>query len=289
MRRKFNIVTKLLIVNIAVFLILNIIHVILYLFNSEEIYQKIITYIAVPSELKTLVFRFWTPLTYMFVHESFWHILGNMLWLYFLGIMLIEHIKEKDFLSLYLLGGLSGALAYIIAFNIFPSFSDIKIFSVALGASASVTAIVIAMATLKPQQEVYLYGILKIKLIYIAAFMLIYDIFLLQSSNAGGHFAHLGGAIYGFWFAKQYKKGKNIQKKFSDFISKIFKIDFRHKTKMKVVVNNLRTKDDFQYNKTINDINAEIDRILEKISQYGYNSLSKKEKDFLKNNSNKIK
>ena len=289
MRRKFNIVTKLLIVNIAVFLILNIIHVILYLFNSEEIYPKIITYIAVPSELKTLVFRFWTPLTYMFVHESFWHILGNMLWLYFLGIMLIEHIKEKDFLSLYLLGGLSGALAYIIAFNIFPSFSDIKIFSVALGASASVTAIVIAMATLKPQQEVYLYGILKIKLIYIATFMLIYDIFLLQSSNAGGHFAHLGGAIYGFWFAKQYKKGKNIQKKFSDFISKIFKIDFRHKTKMKVVVNNLRTKDDFQYNKTINDINAEIDRILEKISQYGYNSLSKKEKDFLKNNSNKIK
>ncbi len=286
---KTNIVIKLVLVNTVVFIVLNIIKYTLYLFYIDDAFEKVMSFVGVPSNLKTLLLRFWTPFTYMFVHESFWHILGNMLWLYFLGIMLIEHLKEKDFFALYLLGGLSGAAIYIIAFNIIPEFTTEKIFSIAIGASASVTAIVIAMVTLRPKDEVYLYGFIKVKLLYIGIFMVIYDALLLKSNNAGGHFAHLGGAAYGFIFARQYKQGRNIQEGFANFVSRILKMDLRSRRKLKIVKNNLHTRDDFKYNETINDINAEIDRILDKISQYGYESLSKKEKEFLKNNSNKIK
>jgi membrane associated rhomboid family serine protease len=281
MFKKQNIVVKLVIINVAVFLLINLIRVFLYLFKAELFFDKIIEFLAVPSSIKMLMFRIWTPITYMFLHEDFFHILGNMLWLFFLGNMLIRYIKDIDFLSIYILGGLSGALVYVLAFNIFPVFSDIKIFSVALGASASVTAIVITMATYKPMEEVYFWGILKIKLFIIALIMIIYDVFLLKSDNAGGHFAHIGGAIYGFAYGYYLKKGKKIAKWFTEFLSKVISFDFKPKPKLKVIKNNLQTKDDFKYNYTKQEIKNEIDRILTKISFHGYQSLTKKEKDFL--------
>jgi membrane associated rhomboid family serine protease len=285
--KRQNIVVKLLFVNIAVFLILNLLLLIFFLFNSGTQFDKLLGFLAVPSNFRKLIVRFWTPLTYMFVHINFWHIFGNMLWLYFIGIILNSYLKEKDLFALYVLGGISGAIIYILAFNLFPVFSNVKIFSYAIGASASITAIVIALATLKPDEPVYLYGLFKIKMLYIGIFMLVYDLFLLKSSNAGGHFAHLGGAIYGFVFAYYYKRGTNIQAGFANFLSKIFRIDFTPKSKFKVIKNNLRSKDDFTANQTKREIQIEIDRILSKISQYGYQSLSRKEKEFLKKYSNR--
>ncbi len=292
MFKKYNIVIKLVAINVAVFLVLNIIKVAFYLFNVDEgTFSQIMNFISVPSNTKELLTRIWTPITYMFVQEKFWHLLGNMLWLYFLGIILNQYLLQKDFLALYIVGGLAGAVMYILAFNIFPVFATDKIFSILLGASASVTAIVVALATLKPKEEVYFFGIIRVKLVYIAILMIVYDFFLLKSDNSGGHFAHLGGALYGFIFASQFKKGKNITAGFADFIARLLKMEPRpkRKTKAKVVKNNLKTNNDYKYNKTVHDINSEIDRILEKISQKGYKSLSKKEKDFLKKNGHNYK
>jgi len=128
MFKKQNIVIKLLIVNLAVFILLNLIKVIFYLFKLPTDFDVILGFLGVPSNIKLLLFRFWTPFTYMFVHVGFWHIFGNLLWLYFIGILLIPFINEDDFFALYVLGGLSGALMYIIAFNLFPVFGDIKLF-----------------------------------------------------------------------------------------------------------------------------------------------------------------
>ncbi len=292
--KNYNIVVKLIAINIAVFLLLNLIQVFVYLTIDASDFMregavlvkmnKVLAFVSVPATLKALLFKFWTPLTYMFVHLSFWHILGNMLWLYFLGMMLIRYLKDTDFLALYIVGGLAGALMYILAFNIFPIFSDTKIFSILLGASASVTAIVVAMATLKPNEEVYLFGLLRIKLVYIAIFMVIYDVFLLQGDNAGGNFAHIGGAIYGFFYGREFKKGNNITAGFANLIGRILGIEYAKRKKrrnFKVVKNTLHTKDDYQYNQTVTEINTEINKILAKISKVGYNKLSKKEKDFL--------
>ncbi|MEA3451826.1 MAG: rhomboid family intramembrane serine protease [Bacteroidota bacterium] len=281
MFKKQNIVIKLLIVNLAVFLVINLFYVILFLFKGTDVFDVFLGFLTVPSDVKKLLFRFWTPFTYMFVQSSFWHIFGNMLWLYFLGLILLRFINEDDFFALYILGGLSGAAMFILAFNLFPVFSDAKIFSKALGASASVTAIVIALATMKPKEEIHLFGLVKIKMVYIAIFILIYDFFLLTSDNAGGHFAHFGGAIYGYFFGKYYSQGKNIQEKFAQFLGRVFSFDFRPKTKFTVIKNNLHSRDDLKYNKTKTEIKNEIDRILDKISRSGYKSLSKKEKNFL--------
>ncbi|MBN2891718.1 MAG: rhomboid family intramembrane serine protease [Bacteroidales bacterium] len=281
MLKKLNIVLKLVILNTAVFVLFNLIHLGFYLFNADESFNSFVEFFTVPSNLKQLLFHFWTPITYMFLHVDFWHIFGNMLWLFFIGRILIEYIKEKDFVTLYLLGGLSGAAMYILAFNIFPVFSDVKIFSTALGASASVTAIVIALATYKPDKELYLFGLVKIKMVFIAVFLVIFDIVLLKGDNAGGHFAHVGGAIYGFIYGYNLRKGKNLAEKISNIIAKLFSLDFTPKSKARIIKNNLRTKDDLRYNATKQDIKKEVDRILDKISQNGYQSLSKKEKDFL--------
>ncbi|MBN2663281.1 MAG: rhomboid family intramembrane serine protease [Bacteroidales bacterium] len=300
--KKQNIIIKLIAINGLIFILLNIIKVIFHLTvvqptpELREIavnikLNNVLEFISVPATMHNLLFKFWTPLTYMFVQVDFFHILGNMLWLYFMGSILIQHLKETDFLALYFVGGIAGAIVYIISFNLFPIFSDEKIYSILLGASASVTAIVIAIATLKPNEVVYFFGIIKIKLVYLAAFLIIYDIFLLKGDNAGGHFAHIGGAIYGFFYAQQFKKGNNITGWLADFIGRIFGMEksVSQKRKFKVVKNSLKTKDDYQYNKTIQDINKEIDRILEKISRFGYQHLSRSEKEFLKKNGKSYK
>ena len=279
--KKLNIVIKLLIINLAVFILINLLHVFLYLFNAEDNFNHVIEFLAVPSGFRQLFMRLWSPFTYMFVHENFWHILGNMLWLYFLGTILNHYIKEKDFLGLYILGGFAGAFAFVVAYNIFPVFSDIKDLSIAIGASASVTAIVLAVATYKPQHEINLFGILPIKLFIIAIVVVVIDIFRLRSDNSGGHFAHLGGAVFGFIYGWYLRKGVTLFPKFANFTARLFTVDFTPKSKMKVVKNNLRTKNDYDYNVSKNDIKQEIDRILDKISQSGYQSLSNKEKDYL--------
>lgn len=292
MLKKLNIVHKLIAINIIIFIGLLLIKTTIFLFKGNSTWEFVLGLVSVTPDFRKLVFRFWTPLTYMFVQYQFWHILGNMLWLYFMGIILIRHITEKDFLALYLLGGFAGALIFLISYNIFPIFEEQKNYAILLGASGAVTAIVIALGTYKPNEEVYFFGLFKLKLVYIAVFMVVYDIFMIESDNSGGHFAHLGGALYGFIYGLQLKKGKNISAGFADFIAQLLKMEPRKvgkRTKFKVVKNDFRTKDKHRYNKTIHDISAEIDRILTKISKNGYSALSRKEKEFLKKYGKKYK
>ena len=288
MLKKQNIVIKLLLLNIGVFVVIIILQLFFYLFNSLDVYDEIIKYLMLPANLKTLLFHFWTIFTYMFLHQNFWHLFGNMLWLYFMGIIALQYLKDIQILTLYIIGGLSGAILYVIGFNIFPVFIQIKNEAFLLGASAAVTAIVVGIAAYKPREVVYLFGVLKLELWVIAIFMVIWDLALLPLSNPGGHLAHIGGAVYGLIFGIQLAKGNNIQSRAEHLFSKIFRIKSISRRKMKVIKNNLKSSDDFEYNLSQTEIKNEIDRILDKISQYGYDSLSKKEKIFLKKYSSKI-
>lgn len=287
---KKDILAQLIIINLAVYVAIKIISVFLFLFASGfSIDSFMVEWFAVPSGLKKLLFRFWTPVTYNFLHVDFWHILGNMLWLFFLGRVFLMFIDQKKFFANYILGGLSGAALYILAFNIFPVFSDAAANSIpALGASASVTAIVIGIAVYKPDYSINFFGILPIKLKWIAVFFIIYDLISIPGNNAGGHIAHLGGAGFGLFFALQLKKGQDITKGFNKFMDNVVSF-FKSEPKMKVTYKkenfkqrkNEVPKSDLEYNKAKSDKQAEVDRILDKISKHGYDSLSKKEKEFL--------
>ena len=277
-----NTLIKLLYINIAVFLAVKIIGVIFFLLSAEQTFS-IANWLAVPADFSNLILKPWTIFTYMFLHVDFFHILFNMLWLYWFGVLFLSYFDEKKLLSLYLTGGLAGAALYILAFNIFPAFSEVLPVSFALGASASVIAIVIAVSVYAPDHTIHLLFLGPVKLKYIALVTIAIDILSIASSNAGGHIAHLGGALYGYLFVQQYKKGKNINKGFDRFMDKLFSL-FKPKPKFKVTYK--RPMTDIEYNKEKIKKQKDVDQILDKIAKSGYDSLTKKEKEILFKNSN---
>lgn len=272
--------TKIIYVNIAIFVVVNIIDVIFYLLNASISNAFSITWwLSVPADVHQLIFRPWTLITYMFLHHEFLHILFNLLWFFWFGKIFLEFIDQKKLLSVYLLGGISGGLLYILAFNIFPVFTPFISNSVALGASASVIAVVTAISFYVPDYTVMLMFIGRVKLKYIALATILLDVLSIASSNAGGHIAHIGGAIFGFVFISNYKKGRIITKGFESFLDSLFTI-FKPRPKVRVTYKKPPTSD-IEYNSEKIKNQAEIDQILEKISKSGYDSLSKDEKDKL--------
>jgi len=280
--------TKVLYINIAVFLFFKFLDVFIFLIKPEmrSVYNPI-AYLMLPADIDILSQRPWTLFTYMFLHSDFFHILFNMLWLYWFGKIFLQYIGNRSFLPVYLAGGLLGAFFYIGAFNIFPVFAANVHSSMALGASAGVIAVVVAIAFFKPDYELNLLFLGAIKLKYIAMVTIIIDFLSIPSLNSGGHIAHLGGAALGGLFAWQYGKGKNILKWMERFFEWIVNPKPRMKvSKPKYKVNADKLRDDeYNYEKTVHQ--TEIDRILDKIASSGYESLSKDEKEKLFNASKK--
>jgi membrane associated rhomboid family serine protease len=288
-----SIVFKLIFINVGVFLAVSLVELFVFLFSvGGQTSFTLIDYLAVPADLPELLRKPWTILTYMFLHYDFLHILFNMLWLFWFGKIFLEYLEPKRLLSIYLLGGFFGAVLYIASFNLLPAFKTITAISVALGASASVYAIVIAISAYVPDYSIGLLFIGRVKLKYIAIFVVVLDLLSIAKGNPGGHIAHLGGALFGYLFAIRLKKGKDITKGFSATMDYLLS-QFKSKPKMRVSENKFKTSqqskktagpkssNDLEYNKQKADLQAEIDRILDKISKYGYDSLSKDEKNTL--------
>lgn len=276
-----SILIKLIFVNVAVFLIVNIIGSLLHLFNIPNGVDIFISWLALPSNVTELLFKPWTIVTYMFVHRDFFHMLMNMLVLYFGSQIFNQFLNEKKLLVVYLLGGLAGGLLYVIAFNLFPVFNKVLPYATVHGASASVIAILVAAAAYVPNFVVRLMFIGNVKLKYIVMAYLILDLVRIQGTNSGGHIAHLGGAILGFFFIQQLKKGKDFTKGFSQFLDYLMAL-FKPRKNMKVVYKKQgKTKTNDAYNKQKVDNQKKVDAILDKISKSGYDSLSADEKAIL--------
>ena len=277
--RNGNALHKLIYLNIGLFLAVQIVRIILFLSNSYERFDGFLNYLAIPSNLEVLARRPWTVFTYMFLHVDFLHILFNLLWLYWFGTVFIQEIGLKKLLSTYLLGGLFGGLLYVAFYNLFPVFEPVVETSIALGASASVMAVVIAAATYRPERRMHLVLIGPVRIVYIALVMFILTSMVDFSVNTGGKIAHIGGALTGFLFAYYYRKGQDLTRGFDrmmDGIASWFKPGKQH---MKVTYK--RAADDYAYKKEKVEEQQEIDKILDKISKGGYDSLTAKEKETL--------
>ncbi len=262
-------------INVAVYLIINVGAVLEFLFTGARgggyITAYSFDYLALTAYLPKLAYRFWTPVTYMFMHAGFFHILFNMLWLYWMGQIFEEYLGNKRTIGLYLMGGLAGALFYVAAFNLIPAFIEVRSLGV-VGASASVMAIVVATATLLPDYTISLMFIGPVKLKWLALFYVVIDFIGLAGANAGGEVAHLGGALLGYIYIKQLKKG-------NDFNRPVTKL-FNPANKVNVIS---RTSGSYSSRSTASAYphQDEIDRILDKISHTGYNSLNRQEKETL--------
>lgn len=280
--------TKLILINLAVFLAVKVLGVLLFLFQNAELSNSIVQYLELPADLSTLARRPWTVLSYMFLHQGFIHILFNMMWLFWFGKIFLEYLDQKKLLSIYLLGGISGGVLFIAAYNLLPVFEDAVPISFALGASAAVMAVVMTISFYAPDYKINLMFIGPVSLKYLAIATIIIDIVSMQDGNAGGHIAHLGGAMFGIIYASQIKKGRDISRGFNrmmDWVVSVFKPRPKLRVEYKKPAGKAETDLEYKGRKVAEQ--KEIDKILEKISKSGYESLSKSEKELLFQSSKK--
>lgn len=271
--RAGNILAKLIYINVGLFIIIRLSGIVFMLFNVPGI--PYLPYLQMPSSPELFLLRPWTIITYMFTHFDFLHILFNMLWLYWFGGLFLSFFSERQLGGLYLLGGIAGGILFIAAYNIFPYFKAMAPYSYLMGASASVMAIVFAVSFYKKDLEITLFLIGRIKLIYLALFTFVIDLLAITSENAGGHIAHIGGALFGIWFAARIQQGKDLTAPMNRVVDWFVNL-FKPKPKMRVT--HRRPETDYEYNARKHRENADLDAILDKLKRSGYESLSTEEK-----------
>lgn len=279
---------KLMYINLGVYIVFSIIWIIIRLLKLDILSYYTLQHIfSFNSDILLSIIKPWTFITYSFIHGNIMHLFSNMLVLFFAGKMLEGFLGKKRILSTYIIGGLAGAIFYLISHNIFPLLlekGDIPM----IGASASVFAILTALAIYVPNYEVFLFGAFKVKLKYLAAIWIGLDVLNIGSNDGIAHFAHLGGAIWGFIFISNLRKGKDLSLWFDKIVSFLVLL-FTPKKKIKIVWNkkqktNYKSKpprDDYDYNANKKERQDRVDEILDKIKASGYDSLTKAEKDFL--------
>ena len=275
--RKGSISQQFIYINIGIFVLTALVSIVGMLFNVGNSWVE---WLELPAWLPQFIKQPWSLVTYMFLHANILHLLFNMLWLYSFGQLFLMFFSARHFRGLYFLGGLCGGLMYIVAYNVFPYFLPYIYKSYLLGASASVLAIVIATAVREPEYRVSLMLFGQIRLKYLALIVIVTDLLFVTSNNAGGHIAHLGGALAGWWFAAGLQKGTDVTKWINIFIDwfwGIWKVKHAPK-KPKMKVHYGGRAGDYEYNARKKEQNDEIDRILDKLKKSGYQSLTTEEK-----------
>lgn len=255
-------------INVAVYVILGLIGVIEQLSTTHSALSLTLdSYLTLPSYLPALLTRFWTPFTFMFMNRGLLTFIFNMLWFFWMGQIFQEYLGNKKLVAIYIFGGLGGALLFILGYNVFPLFADYKVHETVVGASGCIMAVIVGTATLLPDYTIFMFLIGAVRLKWLALVYVLIDIFMLIGPDPGEAFVHLGGALVGFIFIKQLQRGNDWSRPFEKM--------FQPRPKLKVAVKN---SGKIANPKPRQD---EIDRILDKISQTGYESLSKQEKETL--------
>ncbi|MGC6479519.1 MAG: rhomboid family intramembrane serine protease [Flavobacteriaceae bacterium] len=267
----FNAAERLISLIVVCFILPFILDTLLFLMDLPR--GTFVSWFELRPEWWSLLYRPWTFITYSFFHAGFFHLFWNMLLLYYMGQFLLNLFKPSMFYNVYFLGVLAGGLLFLLSYRLFPAFSLQT--PPLIGASAGVMAVLIFMATYSPDQIIRLF-IFNIPLKYLAIGFVVLDIIQIPYGNAGGHLAHLGGAGLGFVYARQLLSGKDIGTGFENLWRGLVQM-FRPKP-LKTVYKNTSAsapkKDSYPDQ-------ASIDKILDKISQSGYDSLSAKEKEIL--------
>ena len=266
-----NILSQIIVWMIICFIVPFILNTFLFLFNISP--YSIIDLFQVSPSISELFFKPWSLITYGFFHADLWHLLGNMIILYFSGRVVLDLFGKEKFLKIFLIGLLFGSLTYLISYNLFPVFKGLK--PPMIGASAGAMAVFVFLAAYMPQYSFRLV-LFDVKILYIAIFFIIVDVIQIPFGNSGGHLAHLGGAAWGYFYNSQLSKGKDSGDWLINFINYL-KYFFNKKTKVRKVYK----KKNYKKNSNQSIDQKKIDLILDKISKSGYDSLTKSEKETL--------
>ncbi|PZX58412.1 membrane associated rhomboid family serine protease [Algoriphagus ratkowskyi] len=286
-----NSLFKLIAINILVFFVVLVSRIFMTIGGLGDFYTTALSYLMMPAALPRFASQPWSIFTYMFLHEGIFHILFNMLFLYWFGLLVHQFLGSRKLANLYILGGLAGAIFYMLIYNLSPYFNTGLDSSLMLGASAGVFAIVVGAATLSPNTTFQLIFLGAVKIKYIAIFYVILSFANSAGANAGGELAHLGGALLGYLYIVQLRKGNDwglpVQK-VGIFFEDLFS---GRKSNVKVSYRKAKTSNGGGFSSFTKSSKAEpksvttddatqeeIDQILDKIADRGYEALNKEEK-----------
>lgn len=282
-----NSLVKIILINTAVFLVLLITKIILTLSQAAPIYTWIINTLGLSASTNVFIHKPWTLITYFFTHEDIFHILFNMLFLYWFGKLVDEYLGAKRVVALYLLGGITGGVFFMVIYNLLPYFQPSLNGPPMLGASAAAFSVAVGASTLLPNYTFNLIFLGPIRIKFIALFYIILSLAQTVGPNAGGNLAHLGGAFIGYVFIKLLQNGTDLGKPLYAVMNAWSKL-FRKRPSMQVtyrekqVYRSTSVYSSASSSATIEMPNqTEIDTILDKISKSGYESLTKEEKQKL--------
>lgn len=276
--RRDNALNQLLVINVLVFVVLLVLGAVLQFSDAGGAYLVLLRQLALPSDLGELLRHPWTLLTYAFTHEGFFHILFNMLNLYWFGMLVREYLGDRRLVSIYVLGALAGAVLFLLSYNLLPKLQIHP--ATMVGASAAVTAIILAAATLLPDYTFMLFLLGPVRIKYIAAAVVLISIAGINSANPGGQIAHLGGALLGFIYVRQLQRGRDLGRPVvavGEWINGLL----HGRSRLRVSHRSPQEAPSGKRGPLAQPAQEEIDRILEKISRSGYESLSKEEKQKL--------
>ena len=273
---------RLIAINAIVFFTYGTISVFSKLFESSnsyilELLKKLLT---LNGNFEGFITHPWGLFTSIFAHFDFYHFLFNMIFLFFAGSMFLRYFDNRRLMNTYILGGLLGGIFQLLAYGIFPALKGDETY--VIGASGSIMAIFAAIAFYRPNEKVMLFGIVPLRIIYIALFFILKDFFSLADDDHVAHFAHLGGAVLGFISIQNHYSKKNILTLFDSFLMKLARF-FSRRSKLHVKKGGKHTRNmsDEEYNVNKKSKQQQIDVILDKISKSGYDSLTKEEKSIL--------
>ncbi|WP_299336811.1 rhomboid family intramembrane serine protease [uncultured Psychroserpens sp.] len=238
-------------------------------------------WLELPNNFSSFIVKPWSIITYGFTHYGLFHLLFNMLVLYFISRTMVNLFPRKQSLNIYFLGIIIGGFAYLLLHSVFPSIFTNNVGPL-VGASAGVNALLIFICAYMPYREAQFFTV-KIKLWYIGVAIVVFDLLgFFTGANQGGRVAHLGGSLLGYIYATQLLKGKDIGVGFGKFMDSIANL-FKPKSTLKTVHKNKKKPFAGHNKEEFNEFNNQkkVDLILDKISKSGYDSLTKEEKSFL--------
>lgn len=284
--RQGNMVTRLIMVNVGVFLAINLVRLLIFFGSpsgaiSDARFVRLLDFVAMPMDPEHLLMRPWTVITYMFLHVQLLHILFNMLFLFWFGRILFQFVGNRKILPIYVYGGLVGAFLAVLAAQL-PQLAPYSA-GIMLGASAGVMAILAAAATTAPDYTVFLLFIGPVRLKYIALItIVVLDLLAIPSlDNVGGHIAHIGGALLGFVFIRQSQRGRDWSLGFNRVFEWFTGLFSRRRQPRVVYRSEKRQASPKRRARYEKGKQEQLDEILDKIARSGYDNLTKEEKEFL--------
>jgi membrane associated rhomboid family serine protease len=271
----------------VVFCIFKFIYVVFHLggLNVQAYRPLVFDWFTLPADPEKILYRPWTIITYMFMHDRVFHLLGNLLWLWAFGYILQDLAGNRKLIPIFLYGGFAGAVFFVLSYNIFPRLVEQMPVTTLEGASAGVMAVAIATTALAPDYRIFPMINGGIPLWVLTIIFVIIDFASIPGSNGGGHIAHLAGAAMGFLIVMRLRKGSDWTSwinAFFDWVNNLFNPEKKSwkKTARKDLYYNTRGTTPFK--KVPNITQRRVDEILDKINQQGYRFLTEEEKDILK-------